>query len=355
MKKKSTILFIVSILILILQGCNLPTGQETATPFAFDIPTEAAPLPTEPPTITHVDFPTSASASKLSYDVESSGTAPEQRAPYGDVYDLNRLERPFLQDMTYVRDLDIRTFNINDDADWYYISIELIGADPNNSLGIDYGVVFDVNKDGFGDFAIIASPPYEQDWTAGTVRVFADKNHDSAGASPLRSDAPFTANGYETQIFDGSLASNEDNDLAWVRINAGQNATVQFAVKRSLVGPIFMYGVFADGDMKDVSKFDYVDRMTEKEAGSPVKANVNYPLAALFAVDTTCMEAVGFEATGYEPKICPPPLPPTSKPGEPPPPGQPGPTTVPGCQPPPGGCGTNSFWTGEPVCLCSPF
>ena len=347
MKKKPYLLFVLSILLLIIQGCNLPLAQATETLSPSTEVPSAAPPPTDPPVVEHVDFPASASASTLSYDVDSSGTAPEQRAPYGDVYDLNRFERPFLHDMTYVRDLDIRTFSISEDATWYYVSIELIGGDPNNSQGINYGVEFDLDKDGFGDYVVVANPPFMQDWTAENVRVFADKNHNSAGASPLRSDAPFTADGFETQIFDGSQSSNEDNDLAWVRINAGANATVQFAVKRSLVGNIFMYGVFADGDMKDVSKMDYVDHIALQEAGSPLKDNSNYPLSILFAVDNTCMEAFGFAPTGFEPKVCPPPLPPSKQAG-------------PDGTPPPGGCQLNASicaaqgaYFSESTCECN--
>jgi hypothetical protein len=64
--------------------------------------------------------------------------------------------------------------------------------------------------------------------------------------------------------------------------------------------------------------YDYNDRFTEAEAGSPVYDKQYYPLKALFAVDNTCWEAFGFKANGYEPKLCPR--------AEPPKPHQPGPT-----------------------------
>ena len=56
--------------------------------------------------------------------------------------------------------------------------------------------------------------------------------------------------------------------------------------------------------------------MTEADAGSPVKSNSYYPLGALYLVDNTCREAYGFEASGYEPMLCPPPVEPTAEPGE---------------------------------------
>jgi hypothetical protein len=52
----------------------------------------------------------------LNYDVESSGTGPEHRAPYGDSYNINLFERPFTQTgMNYIPLLDILTFQISED------------------------------------------------------------------------------------------------------------------------------------------------------------------------------------------------------------------------------------------------
>jgi hypothetical protein len=83
-----------------------PTVEATAS---------AAPVEVVP--VAHVVSPaTSPSSGMLIYDVESSGTAPEKRAPYGDSYDINRLERPFQQDMTYIPDMDIDRFTVNQDA-----------------------------------------------------------------------------------------------------------------------------------------------------------------------------------------------------------------------------------------------
>jgi len=342
------------ILIVVLYACNLPSSTTTATQPPIQASDTAIPVAppasTETPAVVHVTFPQSAPNSRLFYDVDSSSTAPEKRAPYGDSYDIDRLERPFLQDMTYVSDLDIRSFGLSKDADWYFVSIGLVGGDPNNSLGINYGVEIDTNMDGFGDLVIVAVPPYTNEWKTENVRIYADTNHNSAGISSVRSDAPFQADGYETLVFDGSGAFGDDPDLAWVRINAGQYETVQFAFKRSWAGSSFLFGVFADAGLKDIAKLDYVDRFTEQEAGSPVKGKTYYPLQSLFAIDNSCQESVGYEPTGYEPKICPIPIAPTHQPGSP---NQPIPTTVSGCQEPyPGYCPYG--WAAEPYCLCIP-
>ena len=322
---KKNIIPVVVLLLVFTLSCNLPspaaetpatTPPENLAPAETTLLEPTAVLETATPEIVHLLYPaTSTSISKRVYDVISRDTAPERRAPYGDSYDINRLERPFTQDMSYVPDLDIITFNVTSDSDWYYVSIELVGKDPNNALDIRYGVEIDNDADGFGDVIVWANAPYTQDWTNENVKVFRDQNHNTGGLSALKSDAPLTADGYETPIFDlpGGLA--EDPDLAWVRTTFIKEATVQFAFKRSLTDGTFMLGVIADAGLRDVGQLDYVDRFPEPEAGSPVKNNPYYPLGELYLVDNTCREAYGFEPTGYEPQICPPPAEPTPEPG----------------------------------------
>ena len=251
---------------------------------------------------------------KMIDDVESSGTGPEGRAPYGDSYKLNRFERPFLKDMTYVAEIDIHRFGLSEDKDWYYLSIQLMGNDPNNAAGINYGAEIDLNADGFGDYLIWTQPPYTLQWDTSTVQVFQDSNLDSGGLSALKSDSVSDANGYDTLVFDGSTQGNADPDLAWVRTNGDTRATLQIAFKKSLTGPAFMLGVVSDAGLKDVSKFDYVDHIAEADAGSSVRNNPYYPLGVLYAVDNTCWEAYGMPTTGYEPKLCQPILQPVNTP-----------------------------------------
>ncbi len=348
----------IVILVIAMLACALP-GPATPppptqavtplVPVAGPIATATAAPPTPTAGVVHTMTPGNPPGGKFVYDVESAGTAAEKRAPYGDSYEWNRLERPFTQDMSYVSDLDVSHFSIAQDGDWWYVSIKLMGIDPNNAMGIDYGVEIDLDRDGYGDYLIWAHPPYTNQWGTQPVQIFQDQNHNTGGLSGGKSDAPFVADGYETLIFDGSVGG-ADPDLAWVRINAGADATVQFAFKRSWSGNVFMLGVIADAGWKDPQKLDYVDRLTIEEAGSPVKDNQYYPLKGLILVDNTCRDAVGFEPTHYEPQICPVAPTPTKEKGPPPPTG---PTLPPpaGCQPPPGGCGPGKHWdAGE--CRC---
>jgi hypothetical protein len=357
--KKRPYIFL-GILIVAVLACNMPSGAltpsgaPTAQPQPLSIEVSVATsapvveVPTVSPTVAviHTQTPsTSPGTGILVYDVESSGTAPEKRAPYGDSYNINRMERPFLQDMTYVSDLDIVRFSVGQDETWFYVSIKLTSNDPNNSLGINYGVELDTNHDGFGDYIIWARPPYTSTWDTANVKIFEDKNHNTAGLSAEKSDAPLTADGYEMQIFNGGTG-DADPDMAWVRMNAGPEATIQFAFKKSWSGTVFMLGVISDGGLKDVTKLDYVDRFKEEEADSPVKDKQYYPLKALFAVDNTCQEAFGFKPLGYESKLCPKEPPPqqTRQPGEDPP-------TPVSCAPHPTCTGVWKVWH-EDGCWC---
>lgn len=271
---------------------------------------------------------------KLNYDVDSSVTAGENRAPYGDFYPQNLFERPFTLDgMKYVPQLDIQTFQLDQTPSWDYVTIDLSGGDVNDPTTTNYGVELDTNHDGFGDYLIWAYPPYAAQWLAETVQVYQDTNHDTGGLSAEKSDAPLPGNGYDKLIFD--RGQGDDKDLAWVRLNPGAAANIQIAFKPSLAGSAFMWGVVADSGLRDPSKFNYNDRFTEAQAGSPERSEKLYPIKAIYRVDNTCWEAVGFKATGYEPRLCPQQIPRPLKTKAPPPPSQSCVPGVPCLGPPP--------------------
>lgn len=361
MNVRNKLYSLFALLFVVALACNTPmnavepAGQPQATEPSLVVDEQEAESPSAAlPVVSHLQTPSPTTGSgRMVYDAESSGTAGEKRAPYGDSYDVNFLERPFLQDMTYVPDLDIKFFSLNQDDDWYYVSIKTVGFDPNNSLGINFAVEMDMNKDGFGDFIILAQPPYASDWTASNVQVFADQNRNTSGISATKSDAPVSADGYETLIFDAAQGIGDDPDVAWIRMVNDENATVQFAFKKSWAGSVFMLGVLADAGLKDVSQLDYVDRFSEMDAGSPVRSKKYYPLQALHSVDNTCREAFGFSPTGYEPMICPKNLPPASSGGG----GSSSAPTQPssaGCMITPADCDADApFYYGYPHCACS--
>jgi hypothetical protein len=315
------------ILLIVALACNLPSGVpaglstpiglSTQPPANLETATNPSPPGTVAPataavvTVMHVLTPPNTNPpGAVLNDVDSSVTASQNRAPYGDSYNLNLFERPFTQTtMTYIPALDIQTFSLSQDNDWYYVTMALNGGNLNDPMGINYGVELDTNHDGIGDYLVWAYPPYATTWTTDTVRVYSDPNHDVGGASPEKSDAnattsaPYPGDGYETIIFD--KGKGPDPDLAWVRLDPANSSVVQFAFKRSLAGKAFMWGVWADSGLKDPSKFNYNDRFTLAQAGSPIKNSSDYPVKAIYQVDNTCWSAFGFKVTGFEPHLCP--------------------------------------------------
>src|SRR5512146_1522675 len=135
---------------LLVPALATATAQDaTATP---ESPAEPVPVvagtATEPPLVAtimaaqHAMKPADVvPAGSPHYDVDSSVTGAENRAPYGDSYNINLFERPFTQTvMNYLPALDITTFTLSQDNDWYYVSFELTGGDLNDPMAIDYGV-----------------------------------------------------------------------------------------------------------------------------------------------------------------------------------------------------------------------
>ncbi len=339
-----------------IQGCNMPGPSTPTLAPATEPPVLVTDTPPAVTSIQHLTVPISAPDANPYPDVTSADTAPEQRAPYGDSYEINRLERPFTQDMTYIPDMDIASFSITEDADWYFVSIELVGKNPNSPSNIQFSVELDTNRDSFGDYLIVAQPPFSEDWNAEAIKIYADTDRDSAGVNASKSDALFSGNGYDQLIYSIPEGVGTDIDLAWVRMNAGPLATIQFAFKKSFAGSSFLYSVLSDAGLKDIARLDYVDYFTEADAGSPVRSNLNYPLKALYAVDNTCYQAFGFKPSGYEPKICPEIVQPQiiqSGGGVPQPGSTPG---VDACtamgRPDPGNCPWG--WSDAPYCVCTP-
>jgi len=319
--RRTRILSAFLALVVAALACNVPGPTPAATPMVIVVTatgqppapppletfTAPAPASTLPPVITHILYPAEAQPPESTFvDVDSLGTAPEHRAPYGDSYKINRFERPFTATvMDYLPEVDIHYFTITGDANWFYVGIEVIGLNPQtNNLTADYGVEFDLDRDGHGDYLVWAKAPYTTSWKTDGVSVLTDTNNDVGGPSPERSDAPFNGNGYDSTIF--SSGQGADPDLAWVRIDPRMPTRVQFAIKRTLPGDAFMWGVWADLGLRDPSKFSYNDAFTETQAGSPERSETEfYPIKAVYAVDNTCREAVGFRTTGYEPLLCP--------------------------------------------------
>lgn len=320
-------------LMLVITACNLAALSPSATPppatGVESSPEQANPTVDTVETLTvtsttiilHTMIPGTVPGSlSIANDTNSMPNADLHYATAGDLYDLNRFERPFTQDgMVYLPALDIQELSIGKDTNWYYATLMLSGVEETtSSLNGDYGLELDLNKDGRGDILIWASPPYSTDWSTSPITTYTDPDGDVGGGDPLKADTPVTDDGYESVIFDGGQGA--DPDLAWVRLSPDSSKNLEFAFKPSLLNgsTAFLIGGWADGELKDPSRFNYNDHFTLDEAGSALHGDANYPIKAIYALDSTCRAAIGFTPNGSESLVCPlpsTPVPPQTQPG----------------------------------------
>jgi hypothetical protein len=279
-----------------------PTANQpvnTANPSADTaVPTPMTPPQNTPVSVVHAIMPGEMQAIESTVD---------DTLYNGDDFNTNLYERPLTSNVMQPRyDLDLQKITMSTDNTFFYFSLNLKDVNiGTKTLDGNYGIELDLDRDGRGDYLLWAyQPPFNTTWTASGIGLFADRNKDVGSTRPLLSDPVTQTDGYETEVWPGKPTL--DPDGAWVRVDPNHPTTIQLAVKRSLVGnpSSFLWGAWADDQIKATYKFDYNDFFTAAEAGSLNPASVNYPIKAIAQVDNTCREAWGFTPTGQEPGIC---------------------------------------------------
>jgi hypothetical protein len=330
MKKPSNAFSFILLCGLILTACssgNQPAEAPAEAPNATEAPadisdateapaTEAAatePVAAQPETgsgIQHTLIPSSPSASggEKWGDHSTLSSLNAARALLGDRFTNGRFERPYNANTmdVYFPHLDIdRAVVYPEDATWVYAVITMVGRDANNSFTGQYAIELDLDRNGFGEFLIMADNPSSTDWTTQGVRVYQDANGDIGGVDPVLSDSTgASSDGYEALLFD--QGAGDDADLAWVRLDPADPNSFQIAYKQSLLTGQDKYtaGLWA-GTQLDPALFDYNDHFTHEQAGAGDASLANfYPIKGLAEFDNTCRQAIGYDATGLEPGIC---------------------------------------------------
>ena len=317
--KRAPLASVMYLLVALTLACALPGGaapsQPSAPPAALPTSAVTGVTPGEPaleasPTgpVVHILAPAEFyGMDRYINDTVCEVTGAQGRAPGGDQFELNRYERPFeASSMQYLPFLDIKRAELDHQAPWIYIALWLV-APPSERGELQplYGIEFDTDIDGRGDFLVWGSVPTSSVWTTDGMQVWTDANDDVGATHPLKPDAPAVSSGYETSIFNAGRGI--DPDGAWIRLGAGGGGDIQLAIKESLLGspPTFMWNAWTDAGLQQAGWFDYNDHFTSAEAGSPlVEMKDLYPIKAIFAVDNTCREAFGFTPGGTEPGVC---------------------------------------------------
>jgi hypothetical protein len=304
--------------------------ESTETEPVLEEPT-VPPVPEATPTVEHLAKPVEpAGKYQKIHDQTSEKYTGQNRAYSGDEFAVGRYERSFLQDMTYLPFIDILTAELNrEDDSWVFVRIQVM-SNPLDNLTDNplYGVELDVDLNNRGEYLILTSPPAGSDWTTEGVQVWQDLDKDVGASTPVKPDDDGAGDGYEDLIFD--QGSGDDPDLAWVRISPEGPNFVEIAFKRGLLGgeekEKFIWLPWALSGFTDPAMFEFNDRFTFTEAGSPMWEYPDYyPLKGLWGVDNTCRGTSGVVPQPSNTGACPnyepvPDIPDSPAPGEPPPP-----------------------------------
>ncbi len=317
--------FIMSIVIIVIMACGttstatevaataepLANGSIPSTGDGESVSTTGADgsTPVAGTGIQHVVIPVGIPADRSSHagDHDSSTTAEIKQAAGGDRFTFGKFERPFNAETmdVYYPNLDIVDTFVFQDETWIYGTIQMKGRDANNAFPNKYALELDTDLDGKGDWLIIASNPASTEWKVEGVQVYQDANKDVGNVTAVFSDEKATSDGFETIVFD--QGSGEDVDSAWVRISPNDPNTIEFSVKRSVLGnpAKYLINMWAGNALIDPSLFDINDKFSHEQAGAADGGlQVYYPIKAVAEIDNSCRMAVGFEPTGQEPGLC---------------------------------------------------
>lgn len=284
-----------------------PTAPPTQLVTVVDTPTSAP--PTEIPiqhTITPVSLPENRSGHAGDYD--SSVTANQKKSNGGDRFTFEQFERPFNANTmdVYFPNLDIIDTFVYQDGTWIFGTIQVVDRSAATSSPYRFAMQLDVQVDGKGDYLVMAENPSSTDWTVTGVQVYFDSNSDVGDLTAMFTDPDAKTDGFETLLFD--QGKGDDPDAAWARVSPDDPNTVQFALKRSLVGnpPLYMVNMWTGHATLDPILFDYSDQYTHEQAGAADPGLPTfYPIKAVYEMDNSCRMAVGFQPTGNEPGLCP--------------------------------------------------
>jgi hypothetical protein len=294
-KMKKTLTFIqpklgITMMAVLILAVACSTGQ---TPISVNSGTKQAEIikPGEP-----------GAPIKVLEDANSSLKASEKRAVSGDNFSDGLYERPFTsQSMIYQPDLDILNASMSKDDKFFYFVIKLAGViEKPQPLSGQYGIEFDLNKDGRGDLLVLAQKPVKE-WSTAGVQIFTDPDGDVGGKIPMTTEAGFKGDGYEKK-----MDASNSGAAVFARLSPSDPASVEIAVSADQLGGVkeYLWNAWADGGIQDPSKFDYNDTFGPSQAGSPIKTAADYPLKALFSLDNTCRVVYGFTSNINIPGMC---------------------------------------------------
>jgi hypothetical protein len=242
------------------------------------------------------------------HDQTNEKTAKDKFAFGGDVFGLGWYERPFDQNMGYLPFMDLaKVLMTREDANWVYVKIFASApvADGKDSKPL-YGLEMDTDLDNRGEFILLTGIPAGTEWSTDGVMIMSNSDNNMGGVKPVLPDVnPAEGKGYDTEVF--NAGKGNDPSLAWSRISPDDPKCIDIAFKSSFIGGAkgkFIFAAWSLVGLQDLSKFEFNDRFTKAEAGSPLKEDKDiYPVKGVWGVDNTARIPSGFVPGGLMPGL----------------------------------------------------
>ncbi len=315
-----------------------PTAHSTAIPAAEILnPVTGEEAPTSEPTveptaIQHVAMP---GVPKYNNDQKVSDCSTGERKMLGattligvdcDNWKKADLERPAdVPNGNYIPAVDIVRAQMGAMHGWAFGKVTLYqDAAGNIPSNLSVMLEIDTDLDSRGEYLILASGISTNDWTTNGVQVWWDQTGDVGGEKPHSPDGN-SGDGYETLLFDAGLGA--DPDLAWVRVDPEDGASIEFAFKTDFLpeNQIFAWWAWTVLGGLDPVKMEIVDNLSD---------------TASWQMDNTCSWIFNGRPSRMIVNICDY-FVPTATPEPTPTPSSShnSPASAPPCVEPPGGCG----------------
>jgi len=241
------------------------------------------------------------------HDQTNEKTAKDKQAFGGDVFGLGWYERPFDQQMGYLPFMDLqKSLMYREDPNWVYVQVYTVNpVDEGAASKPIIAIEMDTDLDNRGEYLLtVAASGRSTEWSTDGVMVYANSDNMMGGVKPVLSDSKLAENkGYDKEVF--NAGKGDDANLAWARLSATKPNVIEIAFKSSFIGGAkgkFIWSTWALVGLQDVTKFEFNDRFSKADAGSPLKSDGNlYPLKALWGIDNTARFPSGFVPSGAMP------------------------------------------------------
>jgi hypothetical protein len=216
-----------------------------------------------------------------------------------DAWFINQYERPFTSgDMVYLPYIDIVEVGIKKTKEWTLF--EITAAAPSELEQVYISVEVDLDLDNRSDLLILTRAVEEEAWNDLQITILTDQDNDAGGYKPRLAE-PYHPS---WTGFDEPLGEDL-SQAVFVRRSPNEDNVYQIAVSnRFLDSDQFAWRAWLEGEIFHPGWYDYNDRYSFEEAGSPYTYSEVFPIQEISAMDNTCVHLFGAVLSQASPGYC---------------------------------------------------